>query len=264
MNTIAVVTGATSGIGLATAQALRDRGCVVYGAARHPGQEEGIRWRVCDVTDQEAFAALLQEVRAECGRLDLLINNAGFGISGAAEFTDNRDAKRLLEVNLFGVVNGCRAAIPLMREQGSGRIVNISSVAAPVAIPFQSWYSVSKAGVSAYTAAAAEEVRPFGISLCAILPGDIRTGFTAAREKSPLGDDVYGGRIARSVAVMEHDEETGMAPAAAGAYIARIALKKRVKPEYAIGFKYKFFCLLVKLMPCALRSFIVGKLYAGL
>ena len=198
MNTIAVVTGATSGIGLATARALRDRGCVVYGAARHPGQEEGIRWRVCDVTDQEAFAALLQEVRAECGRLDLLINNAGFGISGAAEFTDNRDAKRLLEVNLFGVVNGCRAAIPLMREQGSGRIVNISSVAAPVAIPFQPWYSVSKAGVSAYTAAAAEEVRPFGISLCAILPGDIRTGFTAAREKSPLGDDVYGGRIARS------------------------------------------------------------------
>ena len=252
MNTIAVVTGATSGIGLATARALRDRGCVVYGAARHPGQEEGIRWRVCDVTDQEAFAALLQEVRAECGRLDLLINNAGFGISGAAEFTDNRDAKRLLEVNLFGVVNGCRAAIPLMREQGSGRIVNISSVAAPVAIPFQSWYSVSKAGVSAYTAAAAEEVRPFGISLCAILPGDIRTGFTAAREKSPLGDDVYGGRIAR------------MAPAAAGAYIAHIAQKKRVKPEYAIGFKYKFFCLLVKLMPCALRSFIVGKLYAGL
>ncbi len=264
MNKTAVVTGATSGIGLATARALRDRGWTVYGVARHPGQGEDIRWRTCDVTDEGAFAALLRSVREESGSLDLLINNAGFGISGAAEFTDNRDAKRLLEVNLFGVVNGCRAAVPIMREQGRGRIINISSVAAPVAIPFQSWYSVSKAGVSAYTAALAEEVQPFGISLCAILPGDIHTGFTAAREKSPLGDDIYSGRIARSVAVMEHDEETGMDPAAAGAYIAHVAEKKRVKPEYAIGLKYKFFCLLVKLMPCRLRAFIVGKLYAGL
>ncbi len=135
-------------------------------------------------------------------------------------------------------------------------------MAAPCAIPFQVWYSVSKAAVSTYTAALANEVRPWNITLCAVLPGDIRTGFTAAREKNIEGDDVYQGRIARSVAVMEHDEETGMDPAVAGRYIAKLALKRRVKPEYAVGFKYKFLCLLAKLLPCGLRNRIIGMMYA--
>ncbi len=261
-NKIAVVTGGSSGIGLETAKALRARGCTVYEFSRHDAHTEGVTHVQCDVTDEARFAEAVREIAERDGRIDVLVNNAGFGISGAAEFTENAQAKKLLDVNLFGMVNGCKAVLPIMREQGGGRIVNLSSVAAPCAIPFQVWYSVSKAAVSTYTAALANEVRPFGITLTAVMPGDIRTGFTAAREKNPAGDDVYGGRIAKSVAVMEHDEENGMDPAFAGRYIAALALRKSVKPEYAVGFKYKFLAVLAKLLPCRLRNRIIGLLYA--
>ena len=259
---VAIVTGGSSGIGRETALALAAHGCQVYEFSRHDAGVPGVAHLDCDVSDEARFQAAVQSVFEKEGRIDILVNNAGFGISGAAEFTDNANARRLLDVNLFGAVNGCKAVIPLMRAAGGGRIVNLSSVAAPIAIPFQVWYSVSKAAVSAYTAAVANEVRPFGITMTAILPGDIRTGFTAAREKSPVGDEVYGGRISRSVAVMEHDEQTGMDPAFAGKQIARIALKKRVKPEYAIGLKYKIFVVLARLLPCGWKNRIIGMLYA--
>jgi len=262
MNEVAIVTGGSSGIGRETALALKARGCRVYELSRHEADVPGVTHLNCDVSDEAQFRAAVQTVVEREGRVDILVNNAGFGISGAAEFTDNAQAKKLLDVNLFGMVNGCRAVIDQMRRQGKGRIVNLSSVAAPCAIPFQVWYSVSKAAVTTYTAALANEVRPFGITLTAVMPGDIRTGFTAAREKNPAGDDVYQGRIARSVATMEHDEQTGMSPAFAGRYIASLALSKSVKPEYAIGLKYKFLACLAKLLPCRLRNYIIGLLYA--
>ena len=262
MSAVAIVTGGSSGIGLQTALALRDRGCRVYEFSRRHSRTEGITHISCDVSDEAGFQEAVQDVLRREGRVDILVNNAGFGISGAEEFTENSDAKRLLDVNLFGMVNGCKAVIPLMRAQGGGRIVNLSSVAAPCAIPFQIWYSVSKSAVSTYTSALANELRPFGITVTAVLPGDIRTGFTAAREKNPAGDDVYAGRIARSVAIMEHDEQTGMDPAAAGRFIAGCALRRSVKPEYVIGLKYKFFVLLARLLPCRLKNWIIGQMYA--
>jgi NAD(P)-dependent dehydrogenase (short-subunit alcohol dehydrogenase family) len=262
MSRVAIVTGGSSGIGLCTANALREAGCTVYEFSRRGHENPGVHHMSVDVSDEAQVKSAVEAVYAQEGRVDILINNAGFGISGASEFTENADAERLLDVNLFGAVNACKAVIPRMREQGGGRIVNLSSVAGMVAIPFQSWYSVSKYALTAYSQALANEVAPFGISVCAVMPGDIRTGFTAARRKSPVGDDVYGGRIGRSVATMEHDEQTGMAPESAGAFICRVALKKRVKPLCVIGAKYKFFSLLIKLLPCSLVKWIVGLMYA--
>lgn len=259
---VALVTGGSSGIGLQTAIALRDRGCTVYELSRRQAQNEGIVHISADVSDEAQVSGAVSEI-LECeGRLDILVCCAGSGISGAAEFTDNSDAKWLLDVNLFGTVNCCKAAVPVMRGQGNGRIVCISSVAGPVPIPFQAWYSVTKAAVSSYAGALRNEVAPFGISVCAVLPGDIKTGFTAARRKSEAGDDIYNGRIKRSVAVMEHDEETGMSPVFAGEYIAGLALRRSVKPSYAIGLKYKFFVMLSRLLPCRVCSAIVGSMYA--
>ena len=262
MNRVAIVTGGTSGIGLATAQALRDAGATVYVVSRHPAALEGLHSLVADVSDEAQIAAV-REVHAREGRIDILVNNAGYGISGAAEFTDNAEAKRLLDVNLFGMVNATKAVLPILRAQGGGRIVSISSVAAPLPIPFQAWYSVSKAAISAYTVALFNEVRQMGVSVCAVMPGDIRTGFTAARAKSERGDDVYGGRIARSVAKMEKDEREGMDPAVAGRYIAKVALKKRVKPLYAVGLEYKFFVMLSRLLPIRTIGWLLGLLYSG-
>lgn len=263
MNQVVIITGGSSGIGLSTAKLFRASGCRVYEFSRremiHP---DGVVHICADVTDEAAVARAVAQVEEKEGRVDILLCNAGFGISGAAEFTENRDAKRLLEVNLFGMVNAVKAVLPIMRRQGSGKIICISSVAAAVSIPFQAWYSVSKAAVSAYANALREEVHPFGIQVCAVLPGDICTGFTGSREKSSVGDDVYQGRIARSVAVMERDERSGMSAEKAAGRIVQIAAKKHVKPSYAIGLSYRFVMLLTRILPGRMLSWIVRMIYA--
>ena len=262
MRSVAIVTGGSSGIGLCTAQSLLKKDCKVYILSRHPFTLKGATHICADVTDELQAKQAVEHVLEREGRIDLLVNCAGFGFSGAVEFTELADAKKQLDVNFFGMVNMNRAVLGRMREQGSGRIVNISSVAAPVAIPFQTYYSASKAAINAYTCALANEVRPYGIGVCAVQPGDIATGFTAARRKSAVGDEEYGGRISRSVSKMEHDEQNGMKPETAGAYVAKIACKKRVKPLYTIGFSYKAVCLLCKLLPCGLQNRLIGMLYA--
>ena len=156
-----------------------------------------------------------------------------------------------------------RAVIAAMRSRGGGRIVNLSSVAAPVPIPFQTYYSASKAAINSYTMALANELRPFGITVCAVMPGDIHTGFTAARRKVAEGDEIYAGRISRSVKRMEHDEQTGMDPAKAGAFVGRVALKTGHKPLYTIGFAYKAAVFLTKILPAGALKWLIGKIYAS-
>lgn len=258
---VCLVTGASSGIGLAAARAMAERGYVVYGLSRRGVGASEVRPLLADVTDETAVFAVVERIRQECGRLDVVIHSAGFGISGAAEFTETVAARQQLEVNFFGAATVNRAVLPLMRQQGAGRIIHVSSVAAMVAIPFQAYYSASKAAIQSYSLALANEVRPFGISVCAVMPGDICTGFTAARAKSAVGDAVYGGRIARSVGKMERDERSGMAPESAGAFLARVATRRRIKPLYAIGVSYKAVCLLAKLLPARAVNAIVGRLY---
>ena len=260
-NRIAIVTGGTSGIGRATALALKAAGCTVYELSRRAEGVEGLHHIAADVTKEETVRAAVAEVMAREGRIDILVNNAGFGISGAVEFTSTEDAKALFDVNFFGMVNLNRAVVPIMRAAGRGRIVNLSSVAAPVPIPFQTYYSATKAAVNAYTMALANELRPFGVTVCAVMPGDIHTGF-AARRKLGEGDDIYHGRISRSVARMEHDEQTGMDPAKAGGYIAGVALREGNRhPLYAIRFDYKFFTFLAKVLPARFLNWLIYLLY---
>ena len=260
MEKVVILTGGTSGIGQATVRQLREQGCRVYEFSRRDAADP-MHFSV-DVTDAAQVKAAAEAVFAKEGRIDLLINNAGFGISGAMEFTDSADAHRLMEVNLFGMDNAIKAVLPHMRKAGSGRIVNISSVAGVFAIPFQAWYSISKAAVRSLTMALYNEVAPYGVEVCSVMPGDIRTGFTAARKKSTAGDDEYGGRISASVAKMEKDEQNGMTPQAAARTIVKVALQKgRVKPYYTIGFSYKFLVLLDSLLPCRTVRWLLGILY---
>ena len=261
MGKVVILTGGTSGIGQAVVRQLREKGCRVYEFSRRASASDAMHFSV-DVTDESAVKAAVATVMAAEGRIDILINNAGMGISGAMEFTDPADARRLMDVNLFGMDTMIRAVLPHMRAAQSGRIVNISSVAGVFAIPFQAWYSISKAAVRSLTLALANEVDPFGIQVTSVMPGDIHTGFTAARQKSDAGDDVYGGRISRSVARMEKDETNGMNPDAAARTIVRVALqKRRVKPYYTIGLSYKCLVGLDRLLPCRPVRWLLFQLY---
>lgn len=262
MKKVAIVTGGTSGIGKAAAIALKNDGWTVYEMSRRAVGTDGINHISADITDEFGVAAAVERIFSAEGRIDLVVNNAGFGISGAVEFTDTEEAKRLFDTDFFGMVRLNKLVIPVMRSQGGGKIINISSVAAPIPIPFQTYYSAAKAAVNSYTMALANELRPFGIGVCAVQPGDIKTGFTAARQKTALGDDVYCGRIARSVCRMEHDEQTGMPPEVIGSLVAKIARKRSVKPLYTAGISYKFFIFLVHILPASALNRLVGLIYA--
>ena len=260
-NKVVIVTGASSGIGRQTALALRDAGCVVYDFSRRDIPAENVRHISVDVTDENAVIKAVDTVAKSESCIDAVINCAGFGISGAVEFTTLEAAKSQFDVNFFGMVNVNKAAIPHLRKSG-GRIVNISSVAAVAHIPFQTYYSASKAAIESYTSCLDNEVKMYGVRATAVEPGDICTEFTSAREKSFDGDDVYGGRISRSVAGMEKDEAKGMSPEVAGKYIAKVSLRKKVKPVCAIGTSYKILSVLCKTFPCSFRNWVVGMMYA--
>jgi len=184
MKRVCVLTGGSSGIGKATALLLANNGFTVYELSRKGADADGIFHITADVTEPEQVKAAVTQVLAAEGQIDLLVNNAGFGISGAVEFTDPKEAFSQLNVNFFGSLNCIQAVLPTMRAQKGGHIVNISSVAAPIAIPFQSFYSATKAATNSLTLALRNEVKPFGVKVCAILPGDVKTGFTAARRRA--------------------------------------------------------------------------------
>ena len=191
MKRVCVLTGGSSGIGKSAARLLKEDGFTVYELSRNGADADGIRHITADVTQREQVTSAIAAVLEAEGQIDLLVNNAGFGISGAVEFTDPKDAFDQLNVNFFGALHCIQAVLPTMRKQKSGHIVNISSVAAPIAIPFQAFYSATKSATNSLPLALRNEVKPFGIKASAVLPGDVKTGFTAARKKSCAGADVY-------------------------------------------------------------------------
>lgn len=255
----AAITGASGGIGSALAKLL-SREYTVYNLSRRSSCAEGVCNIKTDVSDEISVKTAFEEIKLKEGKLDLLVNCAGYGISGAIEFTNLSDAKSIFDVNFYGTFLTAKYALPLLRNT-HGRIINVSSEAARFSIPYQGFYSASKSAVNSLTLCLANEAARFGVSVCAVTPGDVKTGFTAARIKNDDGESLYGGTIQKSVAVMEHDEKNGEAPEDIAAFIKKIAEKKKVKPLYTSGLKYKFFDFLFKVLPCRTVNKLVGMLY---
>ena len=175
MNKVAIVTGGSGGIGRCTAAELHRAGCIVYEFSRHEKPQRGVRHITADMTDEGQVKAAVEEVLRREGRIDILVNNAGFGYFGAIENVPMEEARRQLEVNVFGLARLTQLVLPSMREHGFGRIVNVSSVAGRVVLPFGGWYHVSKYSVEALSDALRIEVKPFGIDVVLIEPGGIDT-----------------------------------------------------------------------------------------
>jgi NAD(P)-dependent dehydrogenase (short-subunit alcohol dehydrogenase family) len=234
LSKVVLLTGGSKGIGYATAKSFAEKGCKIYEISRHHAENPGVVHMEGDVTDPASVQAVVNSVLEREGRIDVLVCNAGTILSGAVEFIELEEIRKLMDLNFFGVVSCVRAVLPHMRKAGSGRIVCLSSMGGVFPVPFHTYYSASKEAVAAFAYALHSEVRHFGISVCTIFPGD--TNSEQIRYKSHAGDDVYGGMIERSVGQMEHDEKNGMKPDKVGNVISAIALKKRVKPCYPIGF----------------------------
>lgn len=257
---VAIITGGSGGIGRATAQLFAARGFQVYELSRSGASDGAVTHVTADVTDEASLSAAISHIHSLEGHIDLLVNNAGFGIGGAVEHTPLSDMKRQFDVNFFGLLSASKAALPYLKQTG-GRIINVSSVAAILPIPFQTLYSASKAAINAFTLALRNEVGPLGVSVCAVLPGDVKTGFTAARLMAPPSGSDYGERITRSVATMEHDEQNGMPPSLIARYIYRAATVKRPRPFFVAGAKYRLFALLAKFLPASFINWLVGLIY---
>lgn len=255
-----IITGGSSGIGKAAAILFSKKGYKVFELSRHGESAEGITHIDCDVTNPENCRSAVAGVLADTDYIDVLISNAGMGISGAVEFTDINEAKRQFDVNLFGSVNIAQAVLPQMRKQGRGKIIFVSSVAAVFAIPFQAFYSASKSALSAVAMSLRNEVKPFGIDVCCLLPGDVKTGFTNARAKSLKGSDVYTN-MEKAVATMEHDEQNGITPEAMALKMLAMAETNHPAAYNTVGLQYHLFLLLGKLLPTTLIYKVLGKMY---
>lgn len=196
----AFVTGGSSGIGKATAQALVQAGYKVIGTSRRaePGEvRDGIRMIACDVTDDASVANAVALALAELGRIDLLVNNAGYAVSGAAEESSVEQVRALFETNFLGVMRVTNTILPSMRAQGHGRILNIGSVLGLIPGPFGAYYAASKHAIEGYSESLDHEVRPFGIRVSVIEPWATKTSIEG---NSPQGDRpvaAYAATLAR-------------------------------------------------------------------
>jgi NAD(P)-dependent dehydrogenase (short-subunit alcohol dehydrogenase family) len=208
---VILLTGASSGFGRAIAAALALDGHRVFATtrARDAAPVPGTTHLTLDVTDEVSVINCVEEVMRLGGRVDVLLNNAGLGIAGAIEDTTVEEARAQFDTNLFGLHRVCRAVLPPMRRQGGGHIINMSSLAGQIAIPFQGFYSASKFAIEGYSEALRMEVRRYGVRVSMIEPGDFATAFTANRRMVAAHTPAspYHDLCVSAVRRMAHDEQ---------------------------------------------------------
>ncbi len=241
---VVLVTGATSGIGAACATELARAGHRVFGTGRRvvdgtragegAGAFELLRM---DVDDDASVADGVGRVLAAAGRVDVVVNNAAFGIGGAIEDTSIAEAKALFETGFFGMLRVVRAVLPSMRARRSGCIVNVSSLAGRLALPYQGLYSAAKFAIEGASDALRMEVAPFGVRVVVVQPGDVATGFTASRrEASGAGEgSVYRDAYRRVLAAVERDEHAGVPAADVARCIRGIVENPSPRTRYSVG-----------------------------
>ncbi|MFA4917436.1 MAG: SDR family oxidoreductase [Syntrophales bacterium] len=253
---VVLITGASSGIGNAAAIYLLEKGHNVYGASRTAATGTfSFKTLQMDVNNDDSVNDAISRIMNMEGKIDVLINCAGFGLAGSIEDTSVDEAKGLFETNFFGVFRVCKAVIPGMRNQKSGLIINIGSLAGLISIPFQAFYSSSKYAIESLTEALRIELLPFGIRVVLIEPGDFKTGFTVNRKKAAQSEinNTYRENFSKAISIMEQDESNGPSPVIIAELIGRIMDNPSPRLRYAI-------CKLSQILPVKFRYFLPHKL----
>ena len=262
------VTGASSGLGLHTAAALKEDGwCVIAGARSfEDGEQDGIHRLTLDVTDEESILRFCEKAQ-EIAPPDALVQCAGMLVLGSCEETAAEEFRRVIDTNYLGMVRVNKAVLPLMRARGAGKIVLFSSINGLMGIPFQSAYTASKHAIEGYAECLAMEVKPFGIQVMLVEPGDHRSGSDKYRPHAAAMNDAspYAAEYESSVKQIAHDEHNGSDPDVLGRKIARTLDRKRIPfrkriaspDQHMAVYIHRF--LPAKLNAAILRSYYIRK-----
>ena len=265
MKKVVFITGISSGFGKSTAEYLAQKGHVVYGTSRKEIETDNrINVLKADVTDVNSVKTAVETVLQKEGRIDILINNAGMGISGPVETALSDDIRLQMRTNFMGAVNVIQAVLPAMRKQKSGTIINISSIGGLMGLPFQGFYSASKFAIEGISEALRMELKPFNIKVVVIRPGDFFTSFTSNRkaDENISGNNPYEPQFRKSLSIIETDEKGGMKPEFFARKLARIIEKKNPNSTYIISTaEQKLAVVLKRILPDALFAGILGSHY---
>ena len=265
---VVLLSGGSSGIGAATARLLAESGIIVYAGSRrgtveHPAP--GIIPVQLDVNDAAMTEAVVKRIVEEQGHLDAVICNAGNGIYGPVEKATDEEIRYQFETCLFGSHKTIQACLPVFRNQGFGRIVTITSVMAILQLPFQGFYSAAKAALLSLSESLSMELKGTGIECCSILPGDVSTGFTAARKFTGAAKDPgspYRGRMDRNLKKIEQDELGGMTPDVIAKAILRQLKKKHMAVRVIPRIDYGAVGVLVRILPERAKLWLLDLLYS--
>ncbi len=260
---VAIITGGNSGIGFAISKRLAKNGIKIYNISRSPDnkKEEFAGSYACNVNDTENVAKIVEEIFKKEGKIDIFVNNAGFGTAGAIENSNRDNIYKLVDTNLSAVIALSSVVIPYLKKS-KGNIINISSVGGVIPLPFQATYSATKAGVEIFSRALANEVKPFKIKVTAILPGDTKTEFTKNRIiENDENDEKYRKTVEKSIKKMEKEEQTGKSPDTVAKVVVKVLKKKNPPIRKTVGLTYKLIVFLSRILPTKLVNFIVKKIY---
>ena len=268
---VALVTGAASGIGEATARALLAKGFTVYAVARRVERmtalaDLGVTTFAMDVTDDASMVSGIERIVAEQGRIDVLVNNAGYGSYGAVEDVPIDEARRQFEVNVFGLARLVQLVTPHMRAHRSGRIINISSIGGKFYEPFGAWYHATKFAVEGFSDSLRMELRPFGIKVVLIEPGPIRTEWNEIARDSLLersGDGPYADWARTAHGVLERFDEPSRAstPEEVADKIVKAATVTRPAARYPVGRGARMITTSRDLLPDRVFDEVVSRTY---
>jgi short-subunit dehydrogenase len=237
MSTTALVTGASSGIGRAIALHLASRGIRVFGTARHPEPEQSASFEMLplDVRSDESVDQCVKLALERAGQLDVLVNNAGYALTGAAEETSIEEAKAQFDTNFFGAVRVVNAVLPAMRKAGTGKIINIGSLAGLTAIPFMPFYSATKFALEGYSETLWYELRPLGIAVSLVEPTFVHTRIEEGSSTASRVLADYDAPRQRTIASIGRFVKEGIAPEQVAACVLEIVESRSPRLRYRVG-----------------------------
>ncbi len=246
---VVFITGASSGIGRAIAEHLQNKGFRVYGTSRNPQNQSKYSFPLValDVTRQETIQTAIAQVISEAGRIDVLINNAGVGITGPIEETPDEEIKKAFDTNYFGPLQVIKSVLPHMRRQKSGLVINITSIAGYMGLPFRGIYSASKGALELTTEAYRMELKDFNIHMVNVAPGDFATNIAAGRYHAPvLEDSPYRKAYGNTLELMNQHVDEGNDPKEMAEAIYKIIQTKAPKGHYKVGERMQKFSIVLK------------------